>query len=204
MPPSPSLASRIVAMACVVLWCAWAPARAQPPAAPAPDQALQVFRARVDSYLALHRELEARVAPLDARGQPLHTYLSRQILATAIRRARPAQQGNIFTPAVAQMFRAIIADTHDGFEAWLSSLQRQYLSVPGLHPQVNESCGMAEMSELPAVLLGKLPPLAGDLQYRLVHFDLVLWDVHAYLVVDFVPDAFRLPEATVSARNGCI
>jgi hypothetical protein len=33
----------------------------------------------------------------------------------------------------------------------------------------------------------------------LVHFDLVLWDVHAYLVVDFLPNAFRLPEAVVSS-----
>jgi hypothetical protein len=202
MTPSSSLACRVVAIACVVLSGPWVIARAQPAAAPAVDQALQVFRAHVDSYLALHRELEARVAPLDARGQPLHTYLSRQILATSIRRARGAvQQGNIFTPAVAQRFHAIIADTYDDLEPWLSGLERQYLSVPGLHPRVNEPCGTAEMRELPAVLLGKMPPLAGDLQYRLVHFDLVLWDAHAYLVVDFLPDAFRLPEAIVSARD---
>jgi hypothetical protein len=38
-------------------------------------------------------------------------------------------------------------------------------------------------------LLLRLPELPEELEYRIVNCDLVLWDVHADLVIDFVPDA---------------
>jgi hypothetical protein len=97
------------------------------------------------------------------------------------------------------VFRATIADTRDDLRPWLLRLHQEYLILPDVHPYVNEPCMPAEIHRLPDVLLHKLPPLAPELQYGLVHFDLVLWDVHAYLVVDFLPNAFRLPEAVVSS-----
>lgn len=44
--------------------------------------------------------------------------------------------------------------------------------------------------EVPAILLQRLPPLPEDVEYRILDHDLVLWDIHADLVVDFVPFAF--------------
>jgi hypothetical protein len=194
MTPSFSLVSRIIAIACIVWAGAWALEGMQ--SVPDRESALEAFGAHVNSYAALHRRLEAPLAPLDEIGEPLHTYVSRQILAGAIRRARSTvRQGALFTPAVANVFRATIADTRDDLRPWLLRLQQQYLILPDVHPQVNEPYAPEEMRELPDVLLRKLPPLAPELQYRLVHFDLVLWDVHAYLAVDFLPDAFRLLDA---------
>jgi hypothetical protein len=108
-------------------------------------------------------------------------------------------QGALFSPAVADVFRETIADTRDDLRPWLLRLQQQYSIVPDVHLQVNEPCAPADTHELPDALLRKVPPLAPELQYRLVNFDLVLWDVHAYLVVDFLPDAFRLPERASSS-----
>ena len=187
MVPSRSLVWRVVAIACVVTASHRAPAAGRL----GDDPALQIFRAGVARYVALHRELEEPLAALDARGQPLHTYVSRQILAGSIRRARAGvQQGAIFGPDVAAMFRRIVAETDHELQAWL--LQRRQASLPmeNVHPHVNEPYPVDDVRELPVALLRRLPPLPPDVEYRVIHLDLALWDDHAHLVVDFMPDAF--------------
>ena len=42
---------------------------------------------------------------------------------------------------------------------------------------------------MPPCLIGALPPLPPELRYGLVGHDLILWDLHAGLIVDFVPRA---------------
>jgi hypothetical protein len=39
--------------------------------------------------------------------------------------------------------------------------------------------------------MAALPPLPPELQYRFVGRDLILWDIHSGLIVDFLPDAIR-------------
>ena len=41
-----------------------------------------------------------------------------------------------------------------------------------------------------------LPKLPAELDYRLAGHDLVLWDIYAGIVVDFVPDIVTSPVAT--------
>lgn len=43
---------------------------------------------------------------------------------------------------------------------------------------------------VPPQLLAVLPRLPDELQYRILGSALVLWDHHANLIVDFLPDAF--------------
>jgi hypothetical protein len=43
------------------------------------------------------------------------------------------------------------------------------------------------------LLLEALPPVPGGLEYRVVGPDLVLWDVHAEIVIDVLRDALRAP-----------
>jgi hypothetical protein len=43
---------------------------------------------------------------------------------------------------------------------------------------------------VPPRLLQSLPALPEELQYRIIGLSLVLWDYHANLIVDFLPDAF--------------
>ena len=50
------------------------------------------------------------------------------------------------------------------------------------------------ISPMPPGLLASLPPLPPELQYRFVGRDLILWDMHAGLIVDFVANA--IPEMT--------
>ena len=48
----------------------------------------------------------------------------------------------------------------------------------------------------PDMLALFLPKLPAELDYRLAAHDLVLWDVYAGIVVDFVPDVVTSPVAT--------
>jgi hypothetical protein len=45
------------------------------------------------------------------------------------------------------------------------------------------------LSFMPPRLLASLPPLPPEVQYRFIGRSLVLWDVHANLIVDFLPGA---------------
>ena len=47
---------------------------------------------------------------------------------------------------------------------------------------------------MPVILLHQLPPLPEDVEYRWLDRDLVLWDIHADLIIDFLPDA--IPRST--------
>ncbi|HKT11053.1 MAG TPA: hypothetical protein VJW77_04430 [Terriglobia bacterium] len=50
---------------------------------------------------------------------------------------------------------------------------------------------MAPVETTPPSLLLNLPKLPAELEYRVVQHDLVLHDVKANLVVDYVPGAIR-------------
>jgi hypothetical protein len=41
---------------------------------------------------------------------------------------------------------------------------------------------------MPPQLLQLLPPLPAGLEYRFIDCDLILWDPHANLIVDFLPN----------------
>ena len=47
----------------------------------------------------------------------------------------------------------------------------------------------AELSEMPATLLTKLPQLPTELRYRFVGRNLVLVDRESNVIIDFMPDA---------------
>jgi hypothetical protein len=72
--------------------------------------------------------------------------------------------------------------------------------LPGAHPRVFEAFPVLDSSELPPLILMWLPTLPEELEYRLVDYDLVLWDVYADLVVDVIPYALAHPWSDVMYR----
>jgi hypothetical protein len=111
---------------------------------------------------------------------------------------RYAQQGEIFSPEIATLFRWMLADSIgelDG-ERFLTALNGGVPVPPGLHPTVNETYTMAPLYRLPTDVQLGLPTLPGELDYRIAGHDLVLWDIYAGIVVDFVPDVVTSPVAT--------
>ena len=156
-----------------------------------PDAAMRTFHERVEAYAALHRRLAPPPAATSAK-DPLAKLLTHEYLASAIRNARNgAQQGDIFTPDVAAAFRWRLADSVgeiDG-EMFLLELNNGVPIARGLHPTVNETYTMSTLFRIPPEVRLGLPPLPAELDYRIAGHDLVLWDIYAGIVVDFVPNA---------------
>lgn len=162
------------------------------------DAALRQFQERVDSYAALHRRLAPPPAAI-ASTDPISKLLSRNYLAAALRGARRfAQQGEIFTPEVATLFRWTLADSigeRDG-ETFLAELNGGEPMPRGMHPTVNEPYTMTPLYRVPQEVRLGLPSLPAELDYRIAAHDLVLWDIYAGVVVDFIPDALTSRVAT--------
>lgn len=91
--------------------------------------ALRLFSERVETYVSLHRRLEAPLPPMTSTANTWSIFLARRYLASAIRGARPtARQGDIFTPAVATVFRELIREALAGrdVEALLTELNAEH------------------------------------------------------------------------------
>lgn len=201
MLTSSSIRRLTLAVACVAALASAAAADTYQAADPADrDAALRLFHQRVEDYAALHRRLEGPLPPLTTTRNVLKNYIAQQLLANAIRKARrDVQQGVIFSPDVARVFRALITDALHGqdVEAFLTELQSEHPGIFDVRPLLNEPLPEEATHEMPIVLLHVLPALPEDVEYRIVNHDLVLWDIHANLVIDYVPNAFGPVETTL-------
>lgn len=179
------------ALALIVAVSGFANTTVRPNAVDSTD-ALRAFHERVEAYAALHRRL-APPPPATSAPDPLSKLLTRVYLASAIRNARPgADQGNIFTPDVTALFRTRLADSLgeiDG-ETLLMALNNGVPIPRGLHPIVNDTYTMSTLFRVPADVRLGLPVIPAELDYRIAGHDLVLWDIYAGIVVDFMPNAF--------------
>lgn len=158
------------------------------------DEAVQQFQQAADEYVLMHRYLERQLPPLTVTADAATLRQSIAAMAAAIRMARPdAQQGEFFTPAIADVLRYRIArslhrqgltpfDVRADELADTGPVGAPILKVNGSFPW-KLAAGMN-----PAIVLS-LPPLPPELQYRMVRTDLVLIDVHADLIVDILPYA---------------
>jgi hypothetical protein len=162
------------------------------------DAALHVFHERVETYAALHRRLAPPPSAMTST-DPLSRLLTGQYLASAVRSVRRhAQQGEVFSPEIATLFRWMLADSIgelDG-EHFLTTLNGGVEVPRGFHPTVNETYTMLPLYRIPPDVRLGLPKLPAELDYRLAGHDLVLWDIYAGIVVDFVPDIVTSPAAT--------
>jgi len=162
------------------------------------DEALRHFHASVNRYAALHRRLEGPLPPRVPDRDTFSTLLARRYLASAIRTARTsARQGDIFDPGAARVFRAIIAEAYSapGGAALADDFRRRAVR-PVPDAVINELYPMEVAALVPDPILQRLPALAEDVEYRAVNADLILWDIHAEIVVDVLPRAFLLNSGT--------
>ena len=202
-------ARRTVVLAMVVFAIATS-AAAQIPQLPPASQAelilreivaVQAFEDRVAQYVLQHRLLERTVPPLQPTRDMRQVEMAVQALALRIRLARTgALPGDLITPEVAMVFRRRIATSLTAGE-WAAILaenaeeaEEDEEGVPaGPPPVLRVNMTWPEpvlFGFVPPLLLAALPRLPEELQYRIIGNALVLWDHHANLIVDFLPDAF--------------
>jgi hypothetical protein len=150
------------------------------------------FQAGVDAYVALHRRLEAPLPPHVITDDPARLFVPRVALAAAIRAERgAAREGEIFTPEVAFYFRRVLnATIREHRIDLLAIFEEDHLLSYAIDVRVNADYPAgAPVSFMAPQILAALPPLPPELEYRFANVDLILWDVHAGLIVDVIRNA---------------
>ena len=159
-------------------------------------RALRKFHEEVLEYSELQAKQVARLGkPVAVDAQD--TFAAQQALARSIQSKRDtARQGDIFAPAVAPIFRRLIAEQLKGPDT-LDARKAVVEGNPGLEEEsvpivvrVNAVYPLdAPRSTVPPSLLLTLPPLPACLRYQFVGRDLVLVDSVAGIIVDILPAA---------------
>ena len=156
-----------------------------------PDAAaLAEFNARVDAYVDIHKEVAKGDAKPRQTEDPAKITAAKQTLAGRVQAARvTAKQGDIFTPAVQPVFRRLLAPElkgEDGRDA--KAVLKDDAPAAGTVPfKVNAKYPENQpLPSVPANLLLTLPTLPAPLEYRIVGKHLLILDMAADLVVDYM------------------
>lgn len=152
---------------------------------------IQQFEKRISGYIQFHKAAAAHLPVLKPTASPAKILQHQQALAARIRAERPhARQGDIFTPPIAAEFRRLIQITMHTREAGRIRASLQRGPRVKTRVAVNHSYpAMTPVETTPPSLLLNLPKLPSELEYRVVGHDLVLHDVEANLVVDYLTRA---------------
>jgi hypothetical protein len=169
-----------------------AAAAGQPPA-PGDDAAVQELTRRVTAYAELHRQLEGPVPTVKVSPDPGEIRRAMDALGAKIRKARAtAKRGDIFTPEIAALVKQRIATGCGGdYETVHETAHDEMGPLPPA--VVNGKWPGTGMTVMPVNVLCQLPALPEELEYRFVNRDLVLWDVHADVIVDVLRGALPRP-----------
>jgi len=165
----------------------------QPAPSPPPDlksPGFQEFSDRVQKYVQLHKSIEATVPKLKATNEPELIVAHQKILARKIKASRAhAKPGDIFTPAAKEDFLKAISSEFQGPQApHAKATIKQGAPLGKVRLHVNEIYPESiPYTSVPPTMLQKLPKLPEEVAYRAVGSDLVLLDVKANLVVDYLP-----------------
>jgi hypothetical protein len=161
------------------------------------------FDARVAEYVVLHRRLEGPLPPQQMSDDMRVVQAAMDALATQLQGARAeARRGDLFDAEAARVFRRLIAGClpADEMERIITEPEEEdVVPPPPLRVNGRWPAGVP-FRFVPPQLLAALPRIPGELQYRIVGHSLVLWDHHADLVVDYLPDAFA---AVRTGRVAC-
>ena len=152
---------------------------------------LQDFQQRIEQYMELHNKLEKEAPKLKETADPAEIQASQEALAVMLRaERRQARQGEIFTPEIGRHVRTLLRPEMKGPAASETKKAIKEDAPAGLPLKVNARFPEGEpLPTVPPNVLARLPELPEDLEYRIVRNALILRDVHANVIVDFLPNA---------------
>ena len=186
-----------------------APAQTPPPAAkpvatPVADQAkavgvdpdaavLQNFKARVDAYMKLRKEVTKGAPPLKQTTDPAKIKAAQDVRFAQISVARTsAKHGDVLTPEIVAKFRRLLNPELKGEEGRDVKEVIKDDAPTNITFKVNAKYpDGASLPSVPANLLASLPALPAPLQYRIVDKHLILLDEDADVVVDYALNIIR-------------
>ena len=149
------------------------------------------FTKRVNEYLKIHKKIAAAVHNLKSTDSQEAIVRHERELADGIRAARVgARQGEIFTPEISGVFRRLLVAVTKGppGKKVQSSLKQE--EPAKLELAVNRAYPSDQpLQSTPPTLLANFPVLPKEVEYRIVGPHLILRDVDANLIIDFVLNA---------------
>jgi hypothetical protein len=166
----------------------------QPAAAPVTEKAaVDQFDAAIAEYMALRERLRKEIAGPVANSTATKIADASDALAGAIQRARPnARIGALFVTPVTPVIKHRIADAvrSENLGPVLADIDDEHIKpvTPAIHLRFPAKEPLATM---PPSLLAVLPPIPKALEYRIVGEYLVLRDIDAALILDFIPAAIK-------------
>jgi len=152
------------------------------------------FLKRVDDYVALHKKLEGTLPPLPTQTSPQIVDQHERALAKLVQETRKAaKQGEIFTVPMQSLVRRLMRPVFAGKEgAHVRSeiLDNENKAKVVLTPNARYPDEIP-VSTVPPQVLQFLPKLPEELEYRFVRQNMILFDPHAHVIPDWVPQAFK-------------
>lgn len=153
---------------------------------------LDDFDARMKAYVAIRKPLVDSIGELDPTSSQDKIALRAVGLGKAIIAARAnAKQGDLFAPNVVAILTSMIKEEYGARpDSIIEQRDDQQDEVPNFEPKVNELYPTSyPLATFPPKLLSLLPKLPDEVEYRIVRDALILRDIEANVILDFIPHA---------------
>ena len=150
------------------------------------------FAKRVDAYMDVRKSIVDSVGDLDpTKSQAEITTRATGLANGVIARRAQAKPGDIFTPEFAALVSTLIKEEYKRRSISVQETRGdQQDELPDFKPAVNQLYPTTyPLATFPATLLPLLPSLPDQLEYRVVQHYLVLRDIEANLILDYMPNA---------------
>jgi hypothetical protein len=151
------------------------------------------FTARVAAYAELRKSLEEGLPKLEVTANHSEIRRAEEALARRIRQAREGKrQGDIFTPSINAAFKKLLASVVT--PGMCEAIFDDGPAPDSIDYRTNRSYPRDEpLSTVPPSILGVLPVLPEDVQYRFIRRSLILYDTRPNLILDRIPAAISCP-----------
>jgi len=161
------------------------------PLSEADAAALATMNARLREYVDLHNKLERELPKLPDNATPEQIDKNQRRLEQLVRDARAsAKQGDLFTAEATPVIKRLLATVFAGREGkqLKDSIMDENpvdaaVAVNGRYPDT------VPMSTVPPQVLQTLPKLSEDMEYRFIGNRIILLDVHAHVIADYIDNA---------------
>lgn len=163
---------------------------AQAPTKGVETPAAAEFNKRIAAYVNVHNKADGQVPSLKRTDDPAEISTREIALGDAIRTLRAdARPGDIMTRDIAQEFRRLIKND---YRSRSREDRKIFLDeVPHFRPKINQRYPSTwPLATFPATLLDVMPKLPDIVEYRLLSEALILRDVKANIIVDFILDVY--------------
>jgi hypothetical protein len=149
---------------------------------------------RVKEYLEMHNRFEQSLPKLPKEATPEQIDQNQRALQKLVQNARAtAKPGDIFTAEAQPVIKRLLASVFEGIDGkqLRASImdEEDAATAAKLKPAVNSRYpDSLPLSTVPPQVLQTLPKLTEELEYRFIGDSLILLDVDAHVIADFIDD----------------